>query len=496
MDGSDSMKNGQNRKKGSDHNHIQARRKRHIIAASFAALLAIPLIFGWTTPAPVGTSYNSPVSTVSELRILYDLTYLKDGQLIYDQTILDEQLSMIGTAKDFIVADIFLYNSYYNTEKYQFDPSTQKFTAALIAQKQKYPDLQAYLITDEINNSYRSILNEQFRQLEENGIQVIVTDSAKIRDSNPLYAGYYRTYIRHFGLGEDGWLNNPFGDNGPQVNLRNYLRLLNFKANHRKVLITDEGAIVSSANPHDGSSYHSNIAFRFSGEAVQYLLEAEKAVAAFSGTEIKDVAYRGNVSPVRADTEVQILTEDKIKDKILENIKSTEKGDRIDLGMFYLAHREIIEQLIEAADRGVKVRVILDPNKDAFGFEKNGIPNRQAAAELLKESDHTIKVRWYLTHGEQFHTKVIAVYKEDLSVLIGGSANYTRRNLDNYNLEANLMVTVRESDPLAKSFKDYFDMIWENRGGTYTGDFSEYADDSLWKMILYRIQEKTGLCTF
>jgi hypothetical protein len=182
-------------------------------------------------------------------------------------------------------------------------------------------------------------------------------------------------------------MKNPFGDNGPEVNLRNYLKLLNFKANHRKVLITDQGAMVSSSNPHDGSSYHSNIAFQFSGEAVKYLLNAEKSVAAFSGTEIKDVEYHVRSTEARRDTKVQVLTEDEIRDKILENIKDTKAGDRINLGMFYLSHREIIKQLIRAADRGVEIRMILDPNKDAFGFEKNGIPNRQAAAELLKKSD-------------------------------------------------------------------------------------------------------------
>jgi len=469
---------------------------KKVAGVVFIAFLAVPPVFGWTTPAPEGTSYISPPSTVTDIRILYDLTYMKEGKRVHDLTILDEQIQMIREAEDFIVADIFLYNDYYDTKKYQFPRSTQRFTDTLIAQKQKYPGLKAYLITDEINNSYGSALNEQFRQLEENGIRVIVTDSGKIRDSNPFYAGYYRTMILHFGLGEGGWMKNPFGDNGPEVNVRNYLKLLNFKANHRKVLITDQGAIVSSSNPHDGSSYHSNIAFRFSGDAVKHLLEAEKAVAAFSGTEIKDVEYRSSSAAARKNTEVLVLTEDKIKDKILENIRSTKKGDRIDLAMFYLAHREMIGQLIQAAGRGVDIRVVLDPNKDAFGFEKNGIPNRQAAAELIEESDNKIRVRWYLTHGEQFHTKVIAFYKKDTTVLIGGSANLTRRNIDNYNLEADLMVTVGASDPLAGGFKAYFDRIWENRDGIYTGDFSEYEDDSLWKKIVYRIQEKTGFSTF
>lgn len=471
-------------------------KKRNMILMIFSAALILPLYFGWSTAAPKGTSYSGPPSSVSELRLLYDITYMKEEELIHEQTILDEQLEMIREAKDFIVADIFLYNDYYNTKKYQFPNSTQRFTDALIAQKQKQPDLKAYVITDEINNSYSSVLSEQFQQLEENGIDVIVTDLSKVRDSNPVYAGYYRAYIRHFGLGADGWMKNPFGDNGPEVNIRNYLRLLNFKANHRKVLITDNGAIVSSSNPHDGSSYHSNIAFQFSGEAVNDLLEAEKAVAAFSGTEIKDVEYKYNESALRADTEVQVLTEDKIKDKILEMIKGTEEGDRIDLGMFYLSHREIIKQLILAADRGVEIRIILDANKDAFGFEKSGIPNRQAAAELVKKSDNKVQVRWYLTHGEQFHTKVIAAYKKEEVILIGGSANFTRRNIDNYNLEADVMVTIKKEDPLAEEFQAYFDRLWENREGTYTVEFSEYADDSLWKVLIYRIQEKTGLSTF
>lgn len=471
-------------------------KRKNIILFLIIAALAVPLFFGWNTKMPKGTSHISPPSSVSDIRLLYDLTYLKDEELIHEQRILAEQIKMIKEAEDFVVADIFLYNDYYNSEKNEFPNSTQKLTDAMVAQKQKHPDLKAYLITDEINNSYGPALNEQLKTMEESGINVIITDSSKVRDSNPLYAGYFRTYFKHLTPGEGGWLKNPFGDNGPNVGIRNYLRLLNFKANHRKVLITENAGMVSSANPHDGSSYHSNIAFRFSGDAVSHLLEAEKAVAAFSGAELEGIEYTASASPAREDTEVFILTEDKIKDKILENIKDTGKGDRIDLGMFYLSHRDIIKQLTLASERGANIRIILDPNKDAFGFEKNGIPNRQVASELLKKSKGKIQVRWYMTHGEQFHTKVIAIHKKNQVVLIGGSANYTRRNLDNYNLEADLMVTLKENDPLALDFEEYFNLIWENQNGIYTADFSEYKDDSLWKVLIYRFQEKTGLCTF
>lgn len=460
------------------------------------AVLVVPLFFSWSVEAPEGISYMSPTTTVSDIRFLYDLTYLKDEELVYEQTIFAEQMNMIEEAKDFIVADFFLYNDYYNTEKYQFPNSTQTLTDALIAQKKKYPELKAYLITDEINNSYGPVLNKQFLQLEENGIKVIITDASKVGDSNSFYASYFRTYFHHFEPKENGWLNNPFGDNGPEVSFRNYLKLLNFKANHRKVIMTENSAMISSANPHDGSSYHSNIAFQFSGEAVRYLLETEKAVAAFSGTELSDIEYTNMGARAREDIEVQILTEDKIKDKILEKVQATEEGDRIDLGMFYLSHRDIIQQLTLASKRGVDIRIILDPNKDAFGFEKNGIPNRQVADELLKKSDGNIQLRWYMTNGEQFHAKVIAIYQTNHVTLIGGSANFTRRNLDNYNLETDLMVTAKTQDPIVEEFQTYFNRMWSNLDGTYTGDFSEYQEDSFWKTLVYRLQEKTGLCTF
>ncbi len=205
------------------------KRKKKMILTVVAAALVVPLYFGWSTKAPEGTSYMSPPSTVSDLRMIYDLTYIKDGQIVYEQNILDEQIKMIETAQEFVVADIFLYNDFYNTEKNQFPQSTQKITDALVSQKQENPELKAYLITDEINNSYGPRMNEQLLKLKENGIEVIVTDSSRIRDSNPVYAGYYRTYLSHFGTAREGWMKNPFGDNGPKVGIRNYLRLLNLK---------------------------------------------------------------------------------------------------------------------------------------------------------------------------------------------------------------------------------------------------------------------------
>ena len=79
---------------------------------------------------------------------------------------------------------------------------------------------------------------------------------------------------------------------------------------------------------------------------------------------------------------------------------------------------------------------------------RSGIPNQPVASELVAASDGAIHVRWYRTHGEQFHTKLVMVYGPERFWLTLGSANLTRRNLGDYNLEANLAI---ESAALARS---------------------------------------------
>ena len=66
------------------------------------------------------------------------------------------------------------------------------------------------------------------------GVNVIVTDLVKLRDSNPIYSAVWRSFIRWFGnSAEGGWLPHPFSDAEEQVTARSYLTMVNFKANHR-----------------------------------------------------------------------------------------------------------------------------------------------------------------------------------------------------------------------------------------------------------------------
>jgi phosphatidylserine/phosphatidylglycerophosphate/cardiolipin synthase-like enzyme len=295
-----------------------------------------------------------------------------------------------------------------------------------------------------------------------------------------------------------------------------WAQLLNFKRNQRKLVIGDDGhggmvGIVGSASPHDASGSDSNVAARVSGPVLSSLLDSELAIARFSGWQgaITPPASGPELAAVSPETNsgitagklarVQTLTEGKIGEALLEHIDATVKGDSIDIAMFYMADRSVVESLLQASRRGVNVRLILDPNKDAYGHTTSGLPNQPAAGELVSESDGKIRVRWYRTHGEQFHTKLVMIYAGERLWLTLGSANLTGRCLDNYNLEANLAIEVGRSSPLALQALEYFETLWTNRaslGIEYTADFSAYADPGQGHYWLYRFLESTGMSDF
>ncbi len=470
-----------------------------LIAGLMLFLLGVSVIInGYFHTKAEGLSVAGPLQAADDLVFLTDLTYMHAGETYHEQMIFSEMISMIESAENFIVADFFLFNDGYDRSA-EYPDLTKQFSDALIARKQSVPDLTVILITDEINNFYGAYEAAHLTRLKESGVDVVITDLSHIGNSNPLYTGVWSSLIRPFGSGDQGLLQNPFGDL-PRVTLRGYLKLLNFKANHRKVLVTENAALVTSANPHDASAYHSNIAFRFSGPLAADLLATEKTVAAFSGFDmdrfpslpVVDVS----TTSLQSETSAMVITEGKIKEHLLEEIGQTQEGDTIWMGQFYIGDRQIVGALIEAAGRDVTIRMILDPNKDAFGRTKKGIPNRPVASELVRESEEAIEIRWYNTNGEQYHTKLTLIHQAEKSIIIGGSANYTKRNIGDKNLETNLKVITPRNSNLSNEVNDYFRRIWSNRAGQYTLRYEDFEDQRAWRHWLYRFQEWSGFSTF
>ena len=475
-------------------NKVSTLKKGLLITA--CVLVCIPLLIGiihYNKELPKKISFESKQYKTNDVKFLYDLTYEENGTTIYDHSLAKEALHIIDEAKKFLLLDMFLYNDDYDRSKGEYPAAAKTITDALIAKKEASPLVDITVITDKVNTMYGSTTSTFFKQLEENGIDVIFTDMSTLRDSNPIYSSFYRPYLQWIKPSTNGFLPNPFNPDANKASIGSYLDLINFKANHRKIIMNEQQALVTSANlTHDGSSLHSNIGIVAKGPILEDLYMSELAVAEISGylLPIREFTFDN----ATGDLSLQYVTEGKIKAALLQEIKRANENSSIHIGVFYFSDRQIIKALKQAAKRGVNIQLILDPNKDAFGLEKNGIPNRQVAAELMKEDN--IDVRWYDTDGEQFHSKFLIVKHPEETVFIGGSANFTRRNLHDYNLENNFVVIGPSTHAFNVEILDYYHRLWNNIDGHYTEEFEVYEDQSIWKKAIYRIQEFTGLSTF
>lgn len=310
---------------------------------------------------------------------------------------------------------------------------------------------------------------------------------------------------------------------GQKFTLDTIYNILLLKANHRKLLVVDSGsdleAFVSSANPHNPSIPSSNSALSIKGPAARYILEVMRQDIAHSinmsekqtseayraryalwskKSATKGMAWLNQTFPqhkplqqeVTAGPRGRFVTEHKIAQAILSMLAGVKADDDVRIQMFYLSERAIVDAIITAATKTNKpVRLILDPNKDAFNQTKDGTPNRQVARYMLaqaKQRSAKLDIRWYDTHGEQNHAKVMSITGPGKSQIITGSGNWTGKNIGHNvddpakpirqgspNMEANLQIV--DAPKVTKRFNDLFDLFWNNDSRMkriYTTDYA------------------------
>jgi len=472
------------------------RHRARWVVGSLLLVWALSAVWQLGKPLPDGLSLRGPERAAQDVTLLRDLTWQVGSHRVVDQQIFDAQLALIGRARKLIVADQFLYNDFGAERGAVQRPLSEELTQALLARKAAMPSLRIVLITDPINTVYGGLRDPQFEALLAAGIELRTTDLTQLRASNPAWTGLWVLCCSWLGNDADGgWLPNALGPG--QVTLRSYLDMANFRANHRKTLVADDGAggwnaIVASANPHDASSAHDNVALRFSGDAALDVIASEAAVPV-------DLPLPALPGPAAASTldgaRVQVLTEAGIRDAMLFTIAALQAGDRLDVATFYLSHRGVIEALLDAQSRGVALRVILDPNEDAFGRKKNGVPNRPVAAELV---DAGIALRWCATNGEQCHSKLLLARRASgEATLIVGSANSTRRNLDDLNLESSVRLIADGSHPAIADAAALVDRVWSRTDpAPLSLPYERFDDESLAHRLYYRFGEAAGLSTW
>jgi HKD family nuclease len=477
-------------------------------------LLCVVVTFYHSNKAlPDDISYTGTVHEVasSDVHIFTDKTFLdEDGFRQSEQEIFDEILRMIRDSSEYVLLDMFLFNDLLGAATTSYRGITEELTSTLITKKEQNPDMVMQVTTDPLNIIYGGYVAPHLEKLEAADISVIMTDLTPLHDSNPLYSAPWRILGQWWGNSTaPGYLPNPFSTTAQKLSVRSYLHLLNFKANHRKVVLADYNrageyglaTLITSANPHDGSSAHSNVAVRVDTKVWADVLVTEAAVAAMSGREFilpTRKVMRGLDAIAGEDLlQVQLLTEGAIETGLLSLITSLGSDDTLDMSMFYIADRDVVSALKAADDRGVQIRLMFDPNKDAFGREKGGLPNRQVAYELMQHSTGNTQVRWCATHGEQCHSKLLLLQRGNETILFTGSANLTKRNIGDYNLETNIVISGASTEPTFITTRSFFEEQWNNENDRlYTFPYEQYSDDSLRKTIQYRVMEWTGLSSW
>nr|WP_253273292.1 phospholipase D family protein [Leptotrichia sp. oral taxon 212] len=524
--------------------------KKYLIAGTIAFTVSCSTI---KTP-PLGINYESPIRETENAEFHYDLTYLdKDGNIQYDRNLWDATYKVIDNAKDYLIVEMFLFNDLYNKDKEHFPEFAKEYTERLVKKQKENPNLKVYILADENNNFYGAFEHPFITSMKNAGINVIIVDIFKLKDTFPWYSPFWRTFIKPMGNPQNkGWITNFYGDMWPKLTIRNLLRALNVKADHKKVFLNEKEVVVSSANIHDPSYFHENIAIYTDGPIVKDVLHNLQLVAKFSDSEInvdgsdrrmenimnsgsndktetdektlnsenqkennvKQINNEENEQNVKektsinseknsiTDTEghtykIQYLTEGAIGKHLDEDIDSLKVGDELLMGMYFLADKGVIDRLIRAANRGVKIRIIFDRSRDAFGMSTNGLPNKPVSKKLKKKTKGKIEIKWYFTNNEQYHTKITLMKKTDGNVIINaGSANLIKKNIRGYIMDANFRILTTQDSKISKDIYEYFDRLWENKDGLFTLNFDDEPTTGGFSDFMYKILDATQLGSF
>ncbi len=435
-----------------------------------------------------------------EVKFLRDITVnIVQEERILDHEIFYEFQDVVQKAEKFLVLNMFMFTD-LGSEDDDFPTISRDLKLAILNQMEQYPDLNVWIITDHINTSYGSHEAERIEALEEKGAKVVYADLSPLRDPIPIYSTFYRMFFQWFGQGSRGWLPNPFGQEEPEVSLASYLKMLNTNGNHRKVLITEKEGIYTSANAHDPSGYHSNIGVRVQGPFLEAFLEGEQRVVSYNRGNDQGFPTKDDLMIEEVEGEPslkgKVLTEGKIFEEAMEIIGDSTPGEDLWLGMYLLSDPDVIEALKDAADRGVRVRMILDPNQTSFGNDKPGIPNVAVTHRMNIVEEENMDVRWYNVDEEQYHSKILFLDGEEAR-LLAGSTNFTKRSFHQYNLENNLSIKASKDSALIEDVREYFLLIWNNEEHQYTLDFDQYQDKLSWgRRAIFRIQKTLRLTTF
>ena len=420
-------------------------------------------IWNSVKPLPQGTHVASLPARLTESQV----DFLDD--LAPAGAILKRETEAIGRAEQTIVLDQ--------------SPLARELAEALLLRKRQRPNLKIMLVTDPRNEVYGGTPSRTLSALERTGIVVVRTRLERMRDPNPWYSSLWRLCV--------GWWSNPFDEVPGEVTLRSSLRSFNSKADRRQLLVADDGAggwtsiVMSAASTgaaaSAGAAVSAGVGLEIRGHLAGAIVASELQIAAWS----TDDDRLPDAPPAEAHgvgtIDARFLTEGAIQAALRDAIAVAGGGDSIKIAVHAFGDRQMVDAVVRAAGRGARVQLLLDP----------GSPETQAAAgELLHEEPGKIEVRWRDRGSRADAGYAVIQHRSDVWFDMG-SANFTRRGLDDLDLAADIELHMPARAGAARGATELFAKHWSSAAA-----YAVHADESTETYWRYRVAEATGLSVF
>jgi hypothetical protein len=434
--------------------------RRAQIVGIFAVLTWASCAF-WNSvkPLPPGTHVSSLPARLAESQV----DFIDDS---HRGESLKREIEAVGRAEQLIVLDQC--------------PLAHELTRQLLLRKRQRPNIKIMLVTDPRNEVYGGTPAQTLSTLEAAGIIVARTRLTRLRDSNPLYSSVWRLSV--------GWWSDPFDEVPGEITLSSTLRRRNLKADQRQLLVADDGAggwtsIVLSASATGGgvpvSAGIANVGLEIRGQLARDIVASELRIAAWSTDDDRLPAAPPFESRGVGTIDARFLTEGATHTALRDVIAVAGNGDSIDVVVGAFDDRQMIDAMLRAAARGARLQLLLGSDSPR---------TRAAAGELVHNAAGNIEVRWQTAEIEARYALIR--HRSDVWIDLG-SANFTRRGLDDLDLEADIELHMPARAAPARAALDLFERAWSSAAA-----YADRADESTATYWRYRLADATGLTLF
>lgn len=147
-----------------------------------------------------------------------------------------------------------------------------------------------------------------------------------------------------------------------------------------------------------------------------------------------------------------LATNSVITERVIELINAAEKS--VDVAQYTFSVREIEQALVNAAARGVKVRLAIDAGQDKSGTAARRLRDQKIPVSFVKGPQLGNQNRFGL-----LHSKFMIV---DRTILLSGSNNWSSTGVT-INEENTIVMKSVEKDPLIDAFACHFDSAWNQK---------------------------------